>query len=687
MSDLVQLRDPANLRQAWQWIRSNPDATWKSYFRPHYQHYAVAEEALLADLSDRLKRGVYAPEKANKLYQPKASGILRPYSLLSVEDQIVYQAAVNLVAEKLHPRMAPRYFKQVFGHLYAGRNSTWFYRKWSEGYKAFNDGARRAFADGFTYTASFDLTACYDSLDHQVLRHFLGKLGCDPAFSQLLTGWLETWTATDEGIFHHHGIPQGPLSSGLLSEVVLSHFDQLKLRGVEFRYFRYVDDIRLFARSEHDLRRLLVLLDHMSKDIGLFPQSGKISIHLVDDIERELKSVSTPVETAITREFVDQPKLQARIRKLTRGYRVSDPTRFKYLLAHALPSAPLTSRLWRILEKHPELYRNVCNYLRRYKRIPRVPAERLVAQIAGSTLYQSVRAEFIRAADGRLPERQDRQLGRIIRPLWAPRGAMHADLQVAIGRYLIRLRSLSAGQIAFACQRSPSWWARAQLIDALRLPGHDPANPPAVLAGCVQDRVRDPALAAARQVFELGLVPKGTRKGWNKSAELLLREVGVFQRSMATFCGIVHFFGQLDRRAPAVDWRRLFAQNYPQAERMAVAVVAASRTNITEFVNILDGFDDLLLDAVYRADGNLGAYTLGRIGSYLYQPNRLLRTYPACHALAHAVHEERGWSIASHPVHRKTGRPTRRISYSFLPKARRLLVAAVRELLATGLAR
>src|SRR6185312_6390192 len=108
------------------------------------------------------RRDIYEPETASKLYQPKPSGILRPISLLSMEDRIVYQAATNLIAEKLKPRVVQRYNKQVFGHLYAGTASTWFYRKWSDGYKAFNQAAREAFADEFVYAASFDLTACYD---------------------------------------------------------------------------------------------------------------------------------------------------------------------------------------------------------------------------------------------------------------------------------------------------------------------------------------------------------------------------------------------------------------------------------------------------------------------------------------------------------------------------------------------
>ena len=115
MSDLSKLRSDDNLRRAWRWIRSNPDASYKSYFRPLYQHFAVAEDALLGDLADRLKRSVYEPEKSCKLFLPKASGILRPMSLLTVEDQIAYQAAVNIVADKLFPKVRKRYLKQVFG--------------------------------------------------------------------------------------------------------------------------------------------------------------------------------------------------------------------------------------------------------------------------------------------------------------------------------------------------------------------------------------------------------------------------------------------------------------------------------------------------------------------------------------------------------------------------------------------
>lgn len=115
-----------NLQRAWRWIRSNPDVTYKAYFRELYSIYAIADEVLLDDLRNRLKHDIYEPSHATKIYFPKPSGILRPYTLLTIQDQIVYQAAVNVIAEKLYPKIRHRYYKDTFGHLYAGKKTYGF---------------------------------------------------------------------------------------------------------------------------------------------------------------------------------------------------------------------------------------------------------------------------------------------------------------------------------------------------------------------------------------------------------------------------------------------------------------------------------------------------------------------------------------------------------------------------------
>jgi hypothetical protein len=136
-------------------------------------------------------------------------------------------------------------------------------------------------------------------------------------------------------------------------------------------------------------------------------------------------------------------------------------------------------------------------------------------------------------------------------------------------------------------------------------------------------------------------------QGWNKAAELILREVGIIQRSTTTSCGVIHAFGKLDSRIAALNWKRLFGVRYSQAEQQAIEAVAASGVNITNFVNLLDVLNDLLLDAVFHADGTIGTYNLGQIGSVVHAPTGKLATkFPKTFELVNQVHDHRYQSIA-----------------------------------------
>lgn len=66
---------------------------------------------------------------------PKRSGVLRPYSLLTIEDQIVYQALVNIVAEQLHPKVSRAIWWTLSVICTQGKVVSGFIGRWSEGYK------------------------------------------------------------------------------------------------------------------------------------------------------------------------------------------------------------------------------------------------------------------------------------------------------------------------------------------------------------------------------------------------------------------------------------------------------------------------------------------------------------------------------------------------------------------------
>lgn len=666
-----------NVSRAWRWVRSNPDHAYKSYFREHYAAYASADTALLDALVARLRRGIYEPESATKIFFPKASGILRPYSLIAVEDQIVYQAASNVIADAMLPHVRGRYFREVFGHLYAGRASPWFYHKWSEGYRRFNAAAIDACSGGLRVTASFDLTACYDSIDHGVLCHFLKRLGFNAEFCRLLSGWLATWTATDTQIRHNHGIPQGPLPSGLIAEVVLSHFDDHRRLEKSVRYMRYVDDIRLFARRERELRQMLNRLDRLSKDIGLFPQSGKIEIHEVKNIHDELKSISHPGERLSGNRSLSQPKVRKRLRALTKGFGVKDPTRFKFVLGCANPSAEVTRRLLRVYERAPIYYDSLARYWTRYETLPVNLVDWLLREIQVQALYPAVRAAFIRALDGRTPAEREVKVRAALKGLWSPK-ALQADLAGAIARYLVPREALTEAQLGYAATRARSWWVRAEIGLSLSTE-RTIAGRGAVLNAMVCDPVADPAVAAAWSAGHRGIVITARRRDLSPSAKCVLREFGLVKRGGRRVCGVGASLVKTANVSTTIDWRKFFGPDYRSAERQLVECRAYAETNASGWVNGMDVFNDWLLIALYRRDTSLGIYTAGLIGSVMGS-TRLAAKYPAVAALIRGVHEKRYASNLSHARIRQSGVATRPIRFGYLRTGKRLLRAAAIEL-------
>ena len=674
---LTELTNEKNLHRAWRWIRSNPDALYKSYCRELYSAFAVADDILLKDLQNRLRRGIYQPQHACKIYFPKTSGILRPYSILSVEDQITYQAAMNLIAEKLAPKVRFRYNREVFGHLYAGKRCRWFYRKWSDGYRAFNNGAREVVNDGFRVTASFDLTACYDSIDHGVLEHFLERIGLDAPFARMLTQWLSIWTATDNRIYHNHGIPQGPLSSGLLSEVVLQYFDSNRGQDTRIKYFRYVDDIRMFAKKESDLRRMLVKLDHLSKDIGLFPQSSKIDIHEVKDVEKELKTISRPTENAIKKVNANPKRVYKRLVQLSQNFEIQDSTRFKYVLAHATPSFALTQRILRLYEEYPEFYRSFAGYFSRYAKIPLGPSRHLVDLIQKQKLYPAISASFIDAMIGRLHPKLDSRADQMLKDAWKP-NSMQPDLIVSAGKWLLTRNKLTFNQAKYACTKTRCWWARARLAMVVNDAWYGTPSYESLLNISICDESSDVALAASYMLGRSGLNVTVKQSKLNPVSAAILKSFGVIKRSR-TWCGVHTTLSLMIRPCPTVSWKSFFKSEYSQAEKQLITCRALAGTNITAWVNSMDVFNDLVLIALYRFDPSLGTYNPGQIGSVV-NSTRLKNNYPAVQSFVFEIHQKRYESRLSHAKIRSTGKPTKTIKYRFLKKGMQLLKGAVLEL-------
>jgi len=427
---------------------------------------------------------------------------------------------------------------------------------------------------------------------------------------------------------------------------------------------------------------MLIRLDTLSKDIGLFPQSSKVYIHRIKDIDEELKSISNPPEPVLKPKVVDQERLRQRLVELTPRHRVSNPTRFKYLLTCAQPSAKLNNRLWMIYEHHPEFYHAIFSYFQEYKTLPRTVAERVLHAIEQQPLYHAVHCEMVKTADGRMPRRLQVRLERIAKKLWQPR-RLAPDLLVALGQIVIKHGLLTYAQTRHAVCRTPDWWARCQLVVTLTDKFIGVPSLETLLNEIIRhDEEDDVCMMAAIAINSHSAHVRPPSREIRRRAAIVLREYGHMRRLTRGVCGIDRAMVQLlGKIVEGINWKRLFGTRYQHAERQAISCRALAATNITAWVPAMDVFNDLLLDSLYRHDVGLGTYMLGNIGSVLYSSSsRLQANYPKIHALVKDIHEKRLESELAHPVVRKTGRPTGRIKYSYLSTAKELMRAAFLEL-------
>jgi len=364
---ISHLATKANLELAWRRITTGGNQQYKRFFRDLYFAYEVALDENLEDLRQRLAGRIFEPQKPERIYLPKSSGLHRPLSLLHIEDQIVLQGFANLAAKCLHKKRAPLQFKVVFSNILESDTSIFFFRRWQETYAAFQRKIAKHYDSGMRWVADFDLAAFYDTVSHELLMKTIYPRTATSDDMKWFLNCLLTWSSEKAASLHRHGLPQGPLASDFLAECFLLPID-LSLKSYN-GYTRYVDDVRLFGRTEDEVRAAVIKLERRCRERGLIPQSGKFSIkraQSVEDAMGMLPSIADPQRTERT-ESGAIPIAQARRVFLSsiggKPYRVTDKTRLRYVLYRAEPDSHILKLVLKLLPHHPEHADAFFNYL------------------------------------------------------------------------------------------------------------------------------------------------------------------------------------------------------------------------------------------------------------------------------------------------------------------------------------
>lgn len=666
--DFKRMCSSANLKRAYRWLQSNPDARYKSYFRDAYNAYASTSQRNLVRLGRELERGAYSPSHSTKVFLAKPSGLLRTYTLLSVDDQIVYQACVNIVADKLKPKVGSRYNKSIFGNLYAGKSSQFFYLKWQDGYKNFGKTLTNYVESGHHFVAHFDLTAFYDSIDHQVLSYFLTEIEIDKDLIDFLIAGLRTWSSSTWPqqhlpIYIGHGIPQGPLSSGLLAEVILKYIDDKGTR-TGAKYLRYVDDIKIFAKSIPQLRQRLVALDLASKDIGLFPQSSKVNISEVKDPRLEIKSVSNPPEPAL-RKGINQKRLRQRILELTRRAKVQDSTRFKYLLAQAEPTSTLNIRIMQILRAQPAFSVPVANYLRRYSKLPANLARDICCYLREQQIYHAVVADILFATLDNMPEQYRRECADICYSRFNTAGRKipppQATLKAALWAWLLSEQKITFRELEKALSLESNPWIVKEIVMRIDIKVFGTPSVQSLLEKVIQSSHTDAARCAAQRIASLDLTIKLPLQKISHAARPILFAAGKI-RQIGKPQSLIHIVLSyvLNLNFPTFNWSKFLGTNHRQAELLAFNVKGHFESSIDACILALDSLCDHIFDEVYnRIKPNK---TRPTYGAALSDPTCLKLLPQVCLGFK-ALHNLRIQSSTAHPKQSKTGQPSRRLKH------------------------
>ena len=676
-----------NLLLAYNRLLTNPENTYKSYFRDSYTAYGMAYEANLRLLRDKMKSG-YLPAPTIRVFMPKANGLNRMYTLLSLEDQIVYQAYANIIAEALVSirEVKQRYRRKVFGNLYSSADSVFFYQPWQSSYKAYTRSIIRAFNRGNQYIASFDLTACYDSINHHLLWSILkNKCHFSDNCADTLIGLLEKWESS-AGLELATGIPQGPQASGIVAEAVLAEYDTYieKLqKKVSFQYFRYVDDIRILAADEDTVRWILFLLDKKSKELGLFPQAAKISVHKITDIESEIKRISKPL---FDEEDYDDNKKSSVAINMVRRLLKEDPvdlTTIKRYFRHVKQDSKTNKVAIAAVKEYPNLIHSFAYYVQRYPRtIPKTLSDFVYERCLDKTQQFSagILLEAIMGKVSRMDIQRFTILSeKILIQDKKEESIVDCRFRVQLLYFVIMYSSKSIVRWKKIVDKE-NWWIRSRFLYLLCRSEYNDSFKKDLALKYIQIQECDTSLSGA-YCYLLSQVPEKISSIVMLApyVQHLFKQAGIIQRNRYSNSQISRYLKELIGVNIKLHWKKALGKEHDQVERTIFTALGYWKTDLTAFVNIWDTLDDRILSIVTKMHPELGGYELGKIGC-LKTSIKLKGIMPVFYGMCMEIHDLRISSYLSHSVIRSTNQYTGPISQKKRKEIQRMIKEGMIEL-------
>src|SRR5712691_6505989 len=284
-----------NLEIAWERVQANRGSGGVD--GQSLEGFAAQIDQQLGRLQRELQEDTYQPQPVRQVQIPKAGkpGEYRTLGIPTIYDRVCQQALLN----RLEPIFEPIFDESNFGYR-RGRSTKDAMRKvWKE------------IQSGQEWIVDGDLKDFFGSVDHGKLLTLVAQRVADGRVLRLIRAMLKAGSYGKGQLFpSERGTPQGGVVSPLLSNVLLTPFDQ-ELRRKGYQLTRYADDWVITCKSAAEARAALAVATRILEQLGvrLNPQKTRI-VH----VRHGFEFLGYKIKRGEKRLYLPESKIRSQVR-------------------------------------------------------------------------------------------------------------------------------------------------------------------------------------------------------------------------------------------------------------------------------------------------------------------------------------------------------------------------------------
>ena len=239
---------------------------------------------------------------------------MRPGGIITLEDRVVFAAAVGLCLPQLIDTLCLNDGVVDFSYqLSADANKPAWLRNRFQCWTSFREKCTKALTStiryanvsgtveysAFSHVVIADIAGYYENIDIPTLLSDLRAIKAPADAIECLSRCLNRWAQLGG-----RSIPQGHSPADILAKLYLSPVDSA-LRDLGHKHLRFVDDFRFFCRDLGEAKRALVDLTRLLRTRGLVLNSSKSQI-LDAENAQNLIDGRIPVIEGVRRDIVEK---------------------------------------------------------------------------------------------------------------------------------------------------------------------------------------------------------------------------------------------------------------------------------------------------------------------------------------------------------------------------------------------